>query len=111
MIDRQIDSKKVCFMADPRPTLSSLDPHLLLRRVVWGGETLRRRLDVADAAVDFSILRDLQALGATDYVALPVASGHGARNYMITCDRPPGRLYRIGGRGRDARIATTANLD
>jgi len=61
-------------------------------RVVWGGETLRRRLDVADAVVDFSILHDLQALGATDYLALPVASGHGARNYMITyvTDRPGG---------------------
>jgi adenylate cyclase len=61
-------------------------------RVVWGGETLRRRLDVADAVVDFPILRDLQALGATDYLALPVAAAHGARNYMITyvADRPGG---------------------
>ena len=61
-------------------------------RVVRGGETLRRRLDVVDAVVDFSILHDLQALGATDYLALPVASGHGARNYMITyvTDRPGG---------------------
>jgi adenylate cyclase len=53
-------------------------------RVVFGGETLRRRLDVADAAVDFSILHDLKALSTTDYLALPVASGHGPRNYMIT---------------------------
>jgi adenylate cyclase len=61
-------------------------------RVVWGGETLRRRLDVADAVVDFSILHDLKALGATDYLALPVAGGHGARNYMVTyvTDRPGG---------------------
>jgi adenylate cyclase len=55
-----------------------------VRRVVWGGETLRRRLDGPDAVVDFSILHDLKALGATDYLALPVASGHGASNYMIT---------------------------
>jgi adenylate cyclase len=61
-------------------------------RVVWGGETLRRRLDVADAVIDFSVLHDLKALGATDYLALPVAGGHGARNYMLTyvADRPGG---------------------
>jgi adenylate cyclase len=63
-----------------------------VRRVVWGGETLRRRLDVADAVVDFSILHDLKAQGATDYLALPVAGAHGARNYMVTyvTDRPGG---------------------
>jgi adenylate cyclase len=63
-----------------------------VRRVVWGGETLRRRLDVADAVVDFSILHDLKALGATDYPVLPAASGHGARNYIVTyvTDRPGG---------------------
>jgi adenylate cyclase len=31
-----------------------------------------------------AILHDLRALGAADYLALPAASGHGARNYMIT---------------------------
>jgi len=63
-----------------------------VRRVVWGGETLRRRLDIADAVVDFSILHDLKAQGATDYLALPVAGTHGARNYMVTyvTDRPGG---------------------
>jgi adenylate cyclase len=38
--------------------------------------------------VDFSILHDLKALGATDHLALPVASGHGASNYMITYVTP-----------------------
>ena len=63
-----------------------------VRRVVLGGETLRRRLDVADAVLDFPILHDLKAQGATDYLALPVAGVHGARNYMVTyvSDRPGG---------------------
>jgi adenylate cyclase len=55
-----------------------------VRRVVLGGETLRRRIDVADAVLDFPILHDLKAQGATDYLALPVASAHLARNYMVT---------------------------
>jgi adenylate cyclase len=61
-------------------------------RVVLGGETLRRRIDVADAVLDFPILHDLKARGATDYLALPVASAHLARNYMVTyvTDRPGG---------------------
>ena len=79
-------------------------------RVVWGGETLRRRLDVADAVVDFSILHDLQALGATDYLALPVATARRPQLHDHLCDRPPRRLHRIGDRRPDARIATIANL-
>jgi adenylate cyclase len=63
-----------------------------VRRVVVDGETLRRRLDVADAVLDFPILHDLKAQGATDYLALPVASAHGAYNYMVSyvTDRPGG---------------------
>jgi adenylate cyclase len=63
-----------------------------VRRVVLNGETLRRRIDVADALLDFPILHDLKAQGATDYFALPVASTHLAHNYMVTyvTDRPGG---------------------
>jgi adenylate cyclase len=60
-------------------------------RVSIGGETLRRRLDVADARFDFPILRDIKAEGATDYVALPVPAAHSG-NYMLSyaTDRPGG---------------------
>ena len=54
-----------------------------VRRVLVGGETLRRRVDVADDELDFPILRDLKAAGATDYFALPVKSSFGT-NYMVT---------------------------
>ena len=52
-------------------------------RVATGGETLRRRADVADNELDFPILHDLKAQGATDYFALPVTSSFGT-NYMVT---------------------------
>jgi adenylate cyclase len=54
-----------------------------VRRVLVGGETLRRRIDVADDKLDFPILHDLKAEGATDYFALPAKSSFGT-NYMVT---------------------------
>jgi len=53
-------------------------------RVSQGGEALRRRLDVPDERLDFSILADLKARAGTDYFALPVPSMLSARNYMVT---------------------------
>jgi len=52
-------------------------------RVIQGGETLRRRVDVADSDLDLPILRDLRARGCTDYLALPIAGAHG-RRYAVT---------------------------
>jgi adenylate cyclase len=54
-----------------------------VRRVLVDGETVRRRIDVADDTLDFPILRDLKAEGATDYFALPVRSSFGT-NHMVT---------------------------
>jgi adenylate cyclase len=53
-------------------------------RVSEGGEVLRRRLDGAGSVLDFSVLHDLKARGATDYYALPVTSALGSRRYMAT---------------------------
>lgn len=60
-------------------------------RVIMGGETLRRRLDVPDDKLEFPILHDLKADGGTDYFALPVPAAHGG-NYMLSyvTDRPGG---------------------
>jgi adenylate cyclase len=62
-----------------------------IHRVLVGGETLRRRVDIADDQLDFPILHDLKAEGATDYFALPIKSSFGT-NYMATyvTDRPNG---------------------
>jgi adenylate cyclase len=79
-------------------------------RVVADGETLRRRVDVADKDLDFTILRDLKAEGATDYFAFPVKSSFGT-NYMVTyvTDRvggfTPGRNLRVGPRVAAATAA------
>ena len=54
-----------------------------VRRVLVGGETLRRRVDLSDDKLDFPILHDLKAEGATDYFALPVKSSLST-NYMVT---------------------------
>ncbi len=54
-----------------------------VRRVLVGGETVRRRVDLPDDQLDFPILHDLKAEGATDYFALPVRSSFGT-NYMVT---------------------------
>ena len=59
---------------------------------VLNGETLRRRIEEPEAQLDFSILHDLKAQGATDYVALPVGGAFGPRAYMASyaTDRPGG---------------------
>ena len=54
-----------------------------VRRVVEGGEIIRRRIDVADNILDFPILHDLKAEGATGYFALPIKNSFGT-NYMAT---------------------------
>ncbi len=62
-----------------------------IRRVIEGRETIRRRLDVPDDQLDFSILPDLKAKGGTDYVSLRIASTYGpgyATSY--TTDRVDG---------------------
>ncbi|HXW31280.1 MAG TPA: adenylate/guanylate cyclase domain-containing protein [Xanthobacteraceae bacterium] len=63
-----------------------------VKRVVLFGETVRRRLEVPDAELDFPILVELKTKGATDFLALPITSAHGAYHYMISfaIDRPGG---------------------
>jgi hypothetical protein len=63
-----------------------------VRRVSESGEALRRRLEGTDAVLDFPVLHDLKANGATDYFVLPVTSALGSRHCMATyvTDRPGG---------------------
>ena len=56
-----------------------------------GAGAVRRRLDVAEAVLDFPILAELRARGATDYVALPMVFSDGRINAMtLATDRPGG---------------------
>jgi adenylate cyclase len=63
-----------------------------VRRVREGREIMRRRLDGPDPQLDFAVLHELKARGATDYFALPVASafGSGAHMAAYVADRPGG---------------------
>ena len=63
-----------------------------VRRVREGREIMRRRLDGPDPQLDFPVLHDLKARGATEYFALPVASafGSGAHMACYVADRPGG---------------------
>ena len=52
---------------------------------------VRRRLDIKDPVLDFGILHDLHAEGATDYVAMPMLFSDGQINAVcISSNRPGG---------------------
>jgi adenylate cyclase len=56
-----------------------------------GAAAIRRRLDLQDAVLDFPILRDVKALGATDYLALPLRFTRGQPTFIAwSTDRPGG---------------------
>jgi adenylate cyclase len=62
-----------------------------VRHIREGGGALRRRLEGPDAVVDFPVLEELKALGANDYLILPLRRD-GARSSFISLatDRPGG---------------------
>jgi adenylate cyclase len=62
-----------------------------VRRVCYGRETLRRRLDRPADELDFEVLSELRDRGGTDYIALPIEGVYAAA-YMVTfvTDRPDG---------------------
>jgi adenylate cyclase len=56
-----------------------------------GAGAVRRRLDIAGPVLDFPILVELRAQGATDYVALPIVFSDGRINAVtLATDRPGG---------------------
>lgn len=59
-----------------------------IKRVFDGEVEIRRRLDGSDA-LDFPILADLIAEGATDYFVLPIVYGDGSRNAITFATRSP----------------------
>jgi adenylate cyclase len=56
-----------------------------------GAGGIRRRLDIKNPQLDFDILRELHAEGATDYVAMPMLFSDGQINAVtISSNRPGG---------------------
>ena len=59
--------------------------------VINGEGGVRRRLQGSDAQLDFPVLKDLVALGATDYVAMPLRFSDGQLNILtLVSDRSGG---------------------
>lgn len=58
--------------------------------IIGGAGGVRRRLEDAGATLDFPILRDLHAEGATDYVAVPFRFSDGQINVMSLTSFTPG---------------------
>ena len=59
--------------------------------LLQGAGAVRHRLDIPGATLDFPILEELRAQGATDYVALPMVFADGRINVMtLATDRPGG---------------------
>ena len=62
-----------------------------LVEVFEGAGGVRRRLDIAEPLLDYGILEDLHAEGATDYVAMPMTFTDGQINVLtLTADRRGG---------------------
>ena len=97
----QLAGLQLCLAAGGRPIeeiwppLSVLQEETFLKSpyalLYQGAGAVRRRLDVPDAMLDFSILEELRAQGATDYVALPIVFSDGRINAItIATDRQGG---------------------
>lgn len=50
--------------------------------IFQGAAAIRRRLDIPEQTLDFPVLADLREVGATDYVAMPLAFSDGMINFM-----------------------------
>ena len=63
-----------------------------IAQVRESGQPIRRRIDAPDAVLDFSVLEDLKARGATDYLIFPVESpfGFGSVVMSFVSDAPGG---------------------
>ena len=67
-----------------------------VRVVLEGAGGLRRRLDVANPALDFPIVRELREQGATDYVVMPFPFSNGQVNAISFTTRRPGGFATAG---------------
>jgi adenylate cyclase len=62
-----------------------------LAAIYEGAGAIRRRLDTVDPRLDYPILVDFKAEGATDYVAMPLRFSDGRISALtLTSDRPGG---------------------
>ncbi len=80
IIDRQYTPKRTDIYLDSP-----------IRIIADGVEAVRRRLDGPNAQLDFPIVRELKARGATDYLGVALDFSDGSRHFASwTTDRPGG---------------------
>jgi class 3 adenylate cyclase/uncharacterized protein (DUF427 family) len=97
--DGKVEERRV--LHERRQSRAFLDSPLTV--IYDGAGGLRRRLEGPDAVLDFPILAELKAEGATDYVAMPMHFSDGHINAVtLAADRPGGfttehlgRLYEV----------------
>jgi len=86
------DSGDVEELSAPNDVLeTSLHRESPCAAIFEGAAAIRRRLDIPSPRLDFPILEDLYAEGATDYAAMPLPFSSGQVNILsVAADRPSG---------------------
>ena len=67
--------------------------------IINGEGGVRRRLEGSDPKLDYPVLEDLEAEGATDYVAMPMRFSDGQINIISMSSKAPGG-FTVGDLGR-----------
>ncbi|HEX5767322.1 MAG TPA: DUF427 domain-containing protein, partial [Burkholderiales bacterium] len=96
----QIFASVLVWRADTPGIRTVFEPHDILYQpkfadspfapIIRGAGGVRRRLEDADCALDFPVVRDLKSEGATDYVAMPFRFSDGQINVMSLTSFAPG---------------------
>ncbi|HEX6137261.1 MAG TPA: DUF427 domain-containing protein [Casimicrobiaceae bacterium] len=96
----QIFASVFVWREDQRSVRTIFEPHDILHRpkfalspfapIIRGAGGVRRRLEGANVELDFPVVRDLHAEGATDYVAMPFRFSDGQINVMSMTSFAPG---------------------
>lgn len=96
----QVFASVFVWREDSRKVTTILEPHDILHQpkfshspfapIIKGAGGVRRRLEGQNPKLDFPVLRDLHAEGATDYVAMPFQFSDGQINVMSMTSFAPG---------------------
>jgi adenylate cyclase len=96
----QIFASVFVWRDDTRQVKTIFEPHDILHQpkfaqspfapIIRGAGGVRRRLEGTEVTLDFPVLRDLHAEGATDYVAMPFRFSDGQINVVSMTSFAPG---------------------
>jgi len=96
----QVFASVFVWREDERSVRTIFEPHDILHQpkfakspfapIIKGAGGVRRRLEGNDVQLDFPVLQDLHAEGATDYVAMPFRFSDGQINVMSMTSFAPG---------------------